>query len=183
MKFLAIAAAIFFAAAAHAEVLKLKPASPQPTSLSAGLAVKYFYPADVKNLRQAAKHAKRAKPGTPLTGLDYEDTRNGQRTLTSKAAHHVVAKIDGYVKFDSAGIYTIEFLSNDGLQANIGGQEVVFFDGRHPCEPSDQVQVDVPSAGWYELDALYFQRVGTACLHMLAGKGEPDWMPNSAFGH
>ena len=183
MKFLATLAFALLASSAFGQTLQLKPANPQPSGLKPGLAVSYFYPADVKSLSQAAKFAKRAKPGKPLTGLDYADTSDGQRTLTSKAPHQVVAKISGYVKFDAPGTYTIEFLSNDGLQASIGGKEVVFFDGRHPCEPSEQTKVSVPSAGWYDLDALYFQRVGTACLHMLAGIGEPDWMPNSAFGH
>ena len=183
MRVLVLLAALCWAATGSAQVLELKPANPQPTGLKQGLAVSYAFPAEVKSLKQAAKHAKKAKPGKPLAGLDYEDTRDGQPTLTARSAHKVVAKISGYVKFEKPGTYTIEFLSNDGLRASIGGKEVVFFDGRHPCEPGDPVQAKVPSAGWYELEALYFQRFGSACLHMLAGIGDPDWMPNTAFGY
>jgi len=183
MKFVTTLACALFATSAFGADLELTLADPQPTDLAPGLAVSYFYPPDVKTLEQAAEFAKRATPGAPLAGLDYQDTKEGEKTLTSDSEHHVVAKITGYVKFDAPGSYTVEFLSNDGLQASVGGQEVIFFDGRHPCEPGDPAKVNVPAAGWYDLEALYFQRTGSACLHMLAGIGEPDWMPNSAFGH
>lgn len=176
-------ASAFLATAAFAGPLKLTPASPQPSSLKPGLSVKYAYPGDVKTLSQARKALKKGTPGTPLSGLDYMDTNDGDKTLTSKRAHHVAAGISGYVKFDAPGTYTIDFLSNDGLEVSIGGKQVVDFDGRHPCEESKPAQVQIPSAGWYDLKATYFQRVGTACLHMRAGQGAPDWMPNSAFGH
>ncbi len=176
-------AALLIATAGVAAPLQLTPASPQPSGLKPGLGVKYAYPTDVKTLHQAKKYARMATAGTPLKGMDYRDTRNGQKTLTSNKAHQVVADISGYVKFDAPGTYVVDFLSNDGLQVSIGGKEVVFFDGRHPCEESKPAEVSVPQAGWYKLEALYFQRTGTACLHMRAGMGSPDWMPNSAFGH
>ena len=57
----------------------------------------YAYPADVKSLSQAERIAKGAKPGKPLAGMDYIDTKDGDKTLTSTKAHHVVADISGYV--------------------------------------------------------------------------------------
>ncbi|MEL6620202.1 MAG: PA14 domain-containing protein [Pseudomonadota bacterium] len=179
----AAALAAVLATASFAAPLKLKPADPQPKGLKEGLAVKYAYPPDVKSLNQASRALKRAKAGTPLKGLDYRDTSDGDKTLTAKQAHHVVAGISGYVKFDSAGTYTIDFLTNDGLDARVGGQTVGYFDGRQKCFETRPVQVEVPQAGWYPVDITYFQRVGTACLHMRAGKGAPDWMPNAAFGY
>lgn len=168
---------------ALAAPLKLKPASPQPSGLKQGLAVKYAFPPEVKTLHQAERALRRAKPGKPLKGLDYRDTADGEPTLTSGQAHRVAAAISGYVKFDSPGIYNIDFLTNDGLDAYIGGQQVGYHNRRVPCTETSPVQVDVPQAGWYELKATYFQRVGTSCLHMRVGKGTPDWMPNSAFGY
>ena len=120
-----------------------------------------------------------------MTGLDYRDTDVGQKVLTSKRDENVVADIRGFVRFDVPGIYTIDFLTNDGLRAQVGGQVVGEYDGRQPCEETYAVEVEVPSAGWYPLEALYFQRTKTACLHMragLAGK-RPNWMPDAAFGH
>ncbi|WP_299617820.1 PA14 domain-containing protein [uncultured Tateyamaria sp.] len=171
------------ATGAFAAPLKLKPANPQPTGLKQGLAVKYAFPADVKSLSQATRYLKKAKAGKPLSGLDYRDTNNGDDTLTSGQAHHVAAAISGYVKFYSPGTYTIDFLTNDGLDARVGGQTVGYFDGRQSCSETRAVEVEVPQAGWYPLEATYFQRVGSSCLHMRAGKGAPDWMPNAAFGY
>lgn len=174
------AATILLAAASYAAPLKLKPANPQPSGLKQGLAVKYAYPMDVKSLNQAERALRKAKAGTPLKGLDYRDS---DTPLTAKQAHHVAAKITGYVKFDAPGTYNIDFLTNDGLNATVGGQTVGYFDGRQKCFETRAVQVDVPQAGWYPVDITYFQRVGSACLHMRAGKGSPDWMANAAFGY
>lgn len=176
-------AVTLIAGAALAAPLKLQPANPQPSGLQPGLAVKYAYPLDVKSLNQANRALRNAKPGPALAGLDYRDTSQGEITLTAKQAQHVVAGISGYVKFDAPGIYTIDFLTNDGLDAKVGGQTVGYFDGRQSCRETAAVQVEVPQAGWYPVEITYFQRVGTACLHMRAGQGSPDWMPNSAFGH
>ena len=60
------AAVMMIAGAAFAAPLKLKPASPQPSGLKSGLAVKYAYPPDVKSLNQATRALKRAKAGTRL---------------------------------------------------------------------------------------------------------------------
>lgn len=172
--------------ASLAAPLKLTPASPQPSGLNAGLSVRYAYPQDVKNLRGAERALKhRAEVGPPLAGLDYSDTEIGQKVLTAKRNEYVVADIRGFVKFDAPGLYTIDFLTNDGLRARVGGQIVGEFDGRQPCEETFAVEVEVPSAGWYPLQALYFQRTKTACLHMRAAPAgkRPNWMPNSAFGH
>ena len=182
MKFAAVLAACLSAGAVWAAPLKLEPADPQPADLKPGLAVSYAA-ASVRSLAEAAEYIDEASPGLPLSGLDYRDTADGDPTLTFAKAHKVVADISGYVRFDEPGVYLIDFLSNDGLMVEIGGQEVVFFDGVHACEESDVAEVSVPEAGWYALKALYFQRKGSACLHMRAGMDEPDWMPNEAFGH
>lgn len=177
------AAALVVAGAAFAAPLKLKPASPQPSGLKTGLSVKYAYPLDVKSLNQATRYLKKGKAGQPLKGLDYRDTAPNEKALTSTQVEHVAAEIKGYVKFDSPGVYTIDFYTNDGLDARISGQQVGYFDGRQTCQGTRPVQVEVPQAGWYPLEMTYFQRVGTSCLMMRAGKGSPEWMPNKAFGY
>ncbi|MCE8007516.1 PA14 domain-containing protein [Aestuariivita sp.] len=177
--------ALMVAQTALAGPLKLEPANPQPSGLKPGLAVVYAFPNDVKTLSQADQALKSAKPGRPLEGLDYWDTEEGGETLTSGQALRVVAGISGYVRFDAPGIYTVDFLSNDGLRAFIGGKKVAVIDERTPCEPGPATEVEVPVSGWYALKAVYFQRAGTACLHMRAAPqgSAPDWMPNAAFGH
>jgi hypothetical protein len=49
---------------------------------------------------------------------------------------------------------------------------VGFYDGIHPCGYVGEIEVNVPSAGYYPLEATYFQRKGTACLMM-------EWGPDS----
>ncbi|MFC6759817.1 hypothetical protein ACFQFQ_10450 [Sulfitobacter porphyrae] len=44
--------------------------------------------------------------------------------------------------------------------------------------------VAVPQAGWYEVEATYFQRKGSACLLMDWGQsGNMEPVPDSAFAH
>ena len=168
------------AGAADARALKLKLAKPQPSGLSAGLSVEYAYPNDVKTLRDAyVSLGMGGEPGKPLTGLSYDGP------LTATRETRVAARITGYVKFDEAGTYSLNFLTNDGVQVTLGGQEVAKFDERTPCGPTKTVEVRVPKAGWYELEALWFQRKASSCLHMQLGPedGEPTAVPDSIFGH
>jgi hypothetical protein len=176
---------LIWAGSAIAGPLKLEPASPQPGSVKPGLSVSYAFPPEVKTLADAESALRKGQPGAPLTGLDHWETEEGQPTLTSGQALRVAARIKGYVRFDAAGVYVIDFLSNDGLRAEIGGQTIAVIDERRPCEPGDAVEVEVPVAGWYPVDLVYFQRLGTACLHMRASPkgGKLDYMPDSAFGY
>ena len=181
-----LAALTLAASAAAADPLPLTPASPQPAGLSSGLSVIYAYPgSDIKSLADATAALNAApKAGKPLTGLDYSDTSPGQVTLTSDRVENVAARITGYVKFDAAGSYDIEFLTNDGLDARIGGQRVGHFDGRQACGSTRVIEVSVPEPGWYPVDILYFQRLGTSCLHMKWGPldGKRTWTPDEVFG-
>ena len=189
MKFLAkgllATLALMCATAVAAGPKVLQPASPQPSGLKPGLNVKYAYPGDVRHLRAAEQALEKgAEQGPPLTGLDYRDTNVGEPALTSKRAEKVAAEITGYVKFDAPGVYKIDFLSNDGLKAVIGGQVVAKHDERTPCGPTFQEEVQVPKAGWYPVHMIFFQRLNTSCLHMrMAPKGKRvTWVPDSAFG-
>lgn len=174
------------ALAVDARPQKLKPASPQPSGLTQGLAVDYAYPSDVKTLRDAyVALGIGAKPGKPLAGLDYSSGPGSPNALTSGQEFHVAARIRGYVRFDAPGTYTLDFLTNDGLELSLGGRELIKHDERTPCGSAGAVQVSVPEAGWYDLEALWFQRQGTSCLQM---KWAPEGgglgpVPASAFGY
>ena len=43
----------------------------------------------------------------------------------------------------------------------------------------------VPQAGWYEVDILWFQRLVTSCLNMRWGPagGQVKWVPDAQFGY
>ena len=160
----------------HGQAVTLQPASPQPSKreLSPGLAVNYaIISSDVRTIEQAKTSLKKyGQRGFPIAGLNYEDTEEGEQVLTSEQSERVAASISGYIHFKIAGTYTMDFLANDGLQIAIGGQEVGFYDGIHSCGYVGEIEVNVPTAGYYPLEATYFQRKGTACLMM-------EWGPES----
>lgn len=189
LRFMSMAAiSLVCASVAFAAPLKLTPASPQPGGLKSGLSVSYAHATedqDFTALADARSALKvNGKRGKPLRGLDYRDTNLGENSLTSSHSEQVAASITGYIRFDSPGIYTIDFFTNDGLLATIGGQQVGLFNGRQTCDTTFATEVEVPSAGWYKLSALYFNRLNTSCLMMRwAAKGDAmKWVPNNVFG-
>lgn len=181
-------AAMLGVAAAAEEPQVLRPASPQPdpARLAPGLAVTYAYPADVQWLSDAEGALRfGTEAGPPLVGFDYVDTAPGEKALTSKSAEHVAARIRGLVRFDRPGVWKLGFRSNDGLAVEIGGRRVYVHDGRHGCESKGWVSVQVPEAGWYELGAVWFQRLNTSCLLLewQGPDGKKEWAPNEVFAH
>jgi hypothetical protein len=172
---------------AQAAPVLLSPADPQPGRPAQGLAVAYAeLPSHVRTLNAArAVLDRNAKPGTPIAGLSLDDTAEGDPVLTSGKSQQVGALISGYIRFDRAGTYTLDFLSNDGLEIAIGGQEGGEYDGIHSCGYVGEIEVEVPQAGYYALEATYFQRKGTACLMMEWGPDSDglELVPDSALFH
>lgn len=183
----AFAAAFLFPLSAFAAPLALTPADPQPAAgaLVPGLAVSYATGSDGRSLGEAKSDLRKAKPGDPIPALNYDDEPEGTPVLTSSQSSLVAAAISGYIKFDAPGTYVLDFLSNDGLEISIGGQQVGLYDGVHSCGYVGEVEVEVPKAGYYPLEATYFQRKGTACLMMEWGPDSDglDIVPDSAFFH
>lgn len=183
----AVAAAMaLFAAEAEARPLKLKPADPQPVALAEGLAVEYAFPDDVSSLRDAyIALGIGGETGAALTGLDYLSSEETPFALTSGQAEKVAARITGYVRFEAPGDYTLNLFSNDGLELTLGGREVARVDEKRACDPIGAVEVRVPEAGWYALEALYWQRKGGSCLIMewASEGGEMTVTPAASFGH
>ena len=178
---------ILAASVTMAGVIELTPASPQPSGLKQGLKVSYFTgDRQVRSLGAAKSRLKNSsKPGAPLSGLNYPDKGKGAAVLTAGIPELVVADISGYIKFPSAGVYELEFFTNDGGEFWIGGQEVAKLDGITPCSSAGRPQVKVPQAGWYDFKAVYFQKEGTACLESewTPPGGSVQLIPNSAFGY
>ena len=178
--------AFLLAGPVFAAPLTLSPADPQPGAgdLAPGLSVKYAYPGEVRTLEAASAAVRKGRAGPPLRGLSYEDNAEGDLTLTSRKAQKVAAAISGFIRFDAPGTYEVNMISNDGIEASIGGQQIALYDGIHACEPAGVQEVIVPEAGWYALEATYFQRKGTACLVMdwnVGGSMSP--VPDAAFAH
>lgn len=179
------AVAVTFGSMVAAQVT-LQPANPQPSGLKKGLAVTYSYPVDVKTLAQAKNYIKSApEAGKPLSGLTYPDRGANAKALTSKQVTSVAAAISGYIRFDEAGVYTLKFYTNDGLDMRIGGQRVGYETERTPCSSTGNKKVTVPKPGWYPLNAIWFQRLSTSCLEMewTTPSGKKGAVPNSVFGY
>lgn len=187
LRTLAVIFGLAVASAGWAAPVELKPASPQPSAgqLKRGLKVDYSLGGSVRSLSAAKSRLKNAKPGKPLAGLNYPDTREGDDVLSTSETYKVQAKIQGYMKFDAPGVYTIRLFSNDGVEAYLGGKAVGKHDGIHGCERTRNTDVKIPKAGYYDLLVYYFQNKGTACLQMEAGpKGKrPRQVPNAAFAY
>ncbi|AXI46546.1 hypothetical protein C1J03_11275 [Sulfitobacter sp. SK012] len=185
MKFTSTLIALAFAVPAWAEPLTLTPADPQPDAgdLTPGLAVAYAYPKSPKTLEDAADALKKSRPGPAIKGMSY-DTPEGELVMTSRKGTKVAASITGFLRFDAAGTFTVDVISNDGVQTFLGGQEIAFYDGVHACEPAGEQEVIVPEAGWYAIETTYFQRKGSACLMMDWNvSGEMGLVPDEAFAH
>ncbi len=182
-----LAAALFavlqtLAPAAGAEILTgLRPAEPQPTQLTPGLATEYTY-AKVNWIEQLK--GRKFEPGPPLAQLNY---RWGGNVLTSKVREEVGAIITGLIRFEKPGVYGFEVTSNDGIWVEIGGKMVHQDDGVHPDSTSDLIKVKIDQPGWYPIKVTYFQKKGTASLIVAwvgpGDKGKPVPVPVTAFAH
>lgn len=173
------------ASAEGAIALTLADPQPEAGSLTPGLAVKYTSSKfNGKTLEEAEEALEDAADGPALVGFSY-DTEEAENVLTSDLATKVAADISGYIKFDAAGTYVLDFLSNDGLVIEIGGKELGVYDGIHPCGYVGEQTVEIPAAGYYALDATYFQRKGSACLLMEWGPDSDglEAVPDTAFFH
>lgn len=182
----AAVALALFAGAVDAKPLKLKLANPQPENVTAGLSVDYAYPKDVKSLRDAyVALGVKSETGTPLIGFDYLSSDDEPMALTSSKETKVAARIKGYMRFDAPGAYTLETYSNDGLELTIGGQSIAKVDAKRGCDPIGAVEVSIKTAGWYEVEALYWQRKGGSCLILEWSQdgADLDVVPSELYGH
>src|SRR4030095_1786062 len=93
--------------------------------------------------------------------------------LTSKVREGVAANIDGFIRFEKAGVYGFEVTSNDGVRVEIGGKVLHVDPEIHSDTTSDRIDVKIDTPGWYPLKIVYFQKKGTASLVLAwGGPGE-----------
>jgi hypothetical protein len=167
--------------AAAETVTGLRPAEPQPTQLTPGLAVEYTY-VMVNNLDQLK--GRKFEAGPPLESINYRWSGN---VLTSKSREGVGAQIDGFIRFEKAGVYGFEVTSNDGVRVELGGKLLHVDPEIHSDTTSDRIDVKIDTPGWYPLKIVYFQKKGTASLVLawvLPGeKGKAVPVPAKAYGY
>jgi hypothetical protein len=83
------------------------------------------------------------------------------------------------------GVHELEFQSNGGLRVTLSGIRVCEHDGRHPCKTAGSIQIKASKTGWYAVEALYVQRLQTACLDLSMRRlgGEWDWTEPAMYAH
>ena len=177
-----LAALVALVSVAAGETLTgLRPAEPQPTQLTPGLAVEYTY-GMVNNLEQLK--GRKYEAGPPLEMINYRWSGN---VLTSKSREGVGANIDGFIRFEKAGLYGFEVTSNDGVRVEIGGKLLHVDPEIHSDTTSDRIDVKIDTPGWYPLKIVYFQKKGTASLVLAwvgpGEKGKAVPVPAKAYGY
>jgi hypothetical protein len=175
------ALALLVSGAAAETITGLRPAEPQPTQLTPGLSVEYTY-GMVNNLDQLK--GRKYEAGPPLESINYRWSGN---VLTSKVREGVGANIDGFIRFEKAGVYGFEVTSNDGVRVEIGGKLLHVDPEIHSDTTSDRIDVKIDSPGWYPLKIVYFQKKGTASLVLSwvapGEKGKAVPVPAKAYGY
>ncbi len=164
----------------------VRPATPQPgpAALAGGLAVVYYYDDFRDTSLAAAVERGPGEAGPPLPQIDY---RTGIGTvLTSDANDFVGAHITGFIHFDEVGRWELKVTSNDGVRLTVG--DAMLFEDMtpHPDYDSPPLAVDVPEAGWYPLQILYYERKHTSTLRLWWRRPTAegfDVVPAAAFKH
>ena len=90
------------------------------------------------------------QPGAPVMQLD-----TGNFVLSTRASELVAAVMKGYIEFPEAGIYQVEFVSNDGILIEIDGQLIHADPNRHSDTTSGPIAIEIGEGGWYDVDIAY----------------------------
>lgn len=163
---------------------KVTKASPQPSNLVTGLAVRYYggQYTNIRGLVEMLDYQKGVQ-GTPLPMLNY---KVGEGTvLTSTTTDLVGADITGYINMSKKGRYTFLVQSNDGVRLNIGGKQIFEDPDIHGDRFSPELNVDISDPGWYSIRVLYFEKSNSATLELYWQEpgGDMGFVPTEAFGH
>ena len=162
----------------------LAPAAVESDALVPGLAVTYWRGNRFDLMVEMHDLVKRAngQPGAPVMQLD-----TGNFVLSTRASELVAAVMKGYIEFPEAGIYQVEFVSNDGILIEIDGQLIHADPNRHSDTTSGPIAIEIGEGGWYDVDIAYFQKRGTHRHEMYwlppGQEGDLELVPAAAFAH
>jgi hypothetical protein len=76
--------------------------------------------------------------------------------------------------------------SNDGVRVRLAGTVIIEDPDVHSDQYSENAEIEIAEAGWYELAVTYFERKSTSTLKLLwqpPGKSEFEVVPAAAFAH
>ncbi len=163
---------------------EMTKASPQPSNLVPGLAVRY-YGAEYTHIRELIEMMDYQKgvQGAPIPMLNYQV---GQGILlTTTTTDLMGADITGYINMSKKGRYTFLVQSNDGVRLNIGGKQIFEDPGVHADRFSPELYIDITDPGWHPIRVLYFEKENASTLELYWQEpgGDMGFVPTEAFGH
>ena len=155
--------------------------------LKPGLAVLYFDKIFIRHLDtlpEGERAKKRGRPGNPIPYLNHQFGRS--EIFDSGTNRGLGMEISGFIRFDTPGTYGFQANSNDGFRLYIDGQLLVDDPNWHSDRLSPVGHLDIAQPGWYSLRARYFQRKGTAAIHLYwqpPGEDKLSIVPAKVLAH
>jgi hypothetical protein len=139
----------------------------------------------MENLPQKEAFVESGRAGGSIASVNFKSER-GEAILDSGRNTQVGALIRGMILLEIPGEYAFQALSNDGVEIGIGDAVLIEDPDVHSDRLSPVATMDVVEPGWYSLDIRYFQRKGTAALHLSwKPPGAPDFeiIPSGVLAH
>ena len=157
---------------------------PAADALKSGLAITYYYGFfDFMSEMDQFVGSRDGVPGEPIEQIAV----TGPEVFGSGREMGVGMMIDGFIKFDEAGVYTIAMHSNDGVIMEIGNQFILADPDKHSDRFSEMIPIEVPEPGLYPLHIQYFQKKGTWTLELYwlapGQEGELELVPKEVYSH
>ncbi len=163
------------------------PAEVAEGKFKQGLSAIYFHDkyGHIDEIPRSQKGIKKfGRPGAPILKLDNAFGRG--HVFDSGRSQEVGILMQGYIHLDKPGIYYFQAKSNDGFQLVIDGNVVVSDPDVHADKLSDPGQFRVVRGGMFPVEIRYFQRKGTAALHLYwkqPGASFFKIVPAGAYSH
>lgn len=175
-------------------VAGLKPLEPQPdeADMEPGLKVWYFtglFIRRIGEMPQGTPPFSWGKQGKPIPYLNHHFVGKDKKKLNvfDSGTHRGVAMyLWGMIKFPSAGRYFFRSMVNDGILVLIDRKTIIDDSTWGSDRFSKETIVEVPEPGWYPIVVKYFQRKGTARVHLFwKGPGQDDYVfvPPESYAH
>lgn len=92
---------------------------------------------------------------------------------------HFAVRVTGRVNIVDAGDWTFGTNTDDGVRLRINGSDVIVDSSKHA--PVDRFGTVNLSAGWHDVDLVFFESAGGAALEFFASQGDFDSFSGNGF--
>jgi hypothetical protein len=188
LAFFLLSVLLFSTACSQLRSSSLKPlAEEAANNLKPGLVPRYFADfkaRDVRELPDDTSTAYKSWTGRPVLQLD--NLFGDEEVFDSGMNREIGVRLRGAISLPTAGTYSFQALSNDGIMMFLGDTLVIDDPLQHSDHLSRESSVNVTAAGWYPVRIDYFQRKGTAALQLFwttPDNSNSTIVPAEAYGH